>query len=876
MPVYEGPPYPMFVRRDLVQRDEAEQFRQWANDPQRFPRFSDRAPITEQPTQDGDDLAALRAFGADPDRFPPFTGRTPPAPPDDTGELLAWANEPGRFPSFSQQQPEGPTQAADAAYRAALTLPGASRAAEPPPAPPAPRRPWDDLGAQWERVLADKARAFMRNPMEGVLGAPPVGAGSAQPRDAGEGIQRAGEAEQQRQQNPLDPWKLSKPLALSTGLPALLPGAPNDVSQEARDRIEGAVKAARGSGRAGRAGASSAPASGFALSAAQQDALRTAAEQAGDIALRLRYASMLANPINAGLDAITTAINIPRAYWRIAGGAAIEALLGVPQGQRSATKGMVGALNKGVAAGLHEASVRALDALVQGTVSRAEQAPPLVRGPAGLAIEGGQRIRAAADMFTRTLGISMGEHTIAQREVERAGFQGQTGAIMASNLVTALRVRAAELATAGVEIAQAGTLPGGRAFERTQQQYLDSLLGEVEAFSRRQIWQAEPGALAGALSKPRAHGLVNFFQPFYRSIADISAQGITATPLGLLGTAADVARGSLLGAGPYGRGVGHVLSGSNTAAVLPASQRAAEGVLGLGIMGVGAALYLSGRATGVRPERGKARQASVEGGTRPLAVDGVPVPLDRLGPLAWPLVSGILLAEAFDRSGGESIPTGAALLAFANRSADWGGRQLPLSGYRDLLELVQPQQPGQRGARVERLAARTITGMLPGSGLLRQLRQVSDQYQRDPDGLLQELANTIPGLSQALPVRRGAFGEPILNSGQAEGAAGDPVRAELLRLNAATGAAVFPSELARTQSGQALGREQYDAVQRQVGAARHAALVRLLATAEYQRAGDAERARLVQRVNDTVRQQEVRRAVPPTPTPVRRVPATRR
>lgn len=58
-----------------------------------------------------------------------------------------------------------------------------------------------------------------------------------------------------------------------------------------------------------------------------------------------------------------------------------------------------------------------------------------------------------------------------------------------------------------------------------------------------------------------------------------------------------------------------------------------------------------------------------------------------------------------------------------------------------------------------------FTSLVPGSSLLRATAQVVDPVQREVDGIFEAIRAGIPGMSDALPVRRNFLGEAITSDG---------------------------------------------------------------------------------------------------------------
>ena len=301
------------------------------------------------------------------------------------------------------------------------------------------------------------------------------------------------------------------------------------------------------------------------------------AKRAGDLANRTRYSGMLSNPAGALVDIASNALNIPLTYNRIVQASVMEGVgerLGkIRPEERSAVLAELDGLNQGLLAGTVDGMRDALRVMVKGgRPVRAEQPKGLVEGPAGLALEFGQRMRIAADVLFSEVGERMAANALGIREASREGLRYGSGDFRrrAADLSGAIRMR---LVAGGVE--QGGVLP---AAGKTNVEKVEQLAAEALAMSKRGIFQSDLGSTAKAIEDVRGTYVTRFAVPFYRTMANVAAQGVGMTPgAGQLGIAADLVASKAFGKGAYK--AGNAFTTTNTAAVLPASHRHRDGLM---------------------------------------------------------------------------------------------------------------------------------------------------------------------------------------------------------------------------------------------------------------------------------------------------------
>lgn len=186
-------------------------------------------------------------------------------------------------------------------------------------------------------------------------------------------------------------------------------------------------------------------------------------------------------------------------------------------------------------------------------------------------------------------------------------------------------------------------------------------------------------------------------------------------------------------------------------------------MLGGLFMGTAAYLVSQGTITGGGPSDYQAAQAMRATGWQPYSVvvrneDGTKtyVPFGKVDPAAIPF--GIIadLMDALHAMDGEETPeTGAAigglLIALGKQFAD----RSYLQGVSQALEALSDPE-----TRLAAYAGQTTANFIPYSAAMRQLN--ADPHMRDARTLTDKLMATIPGMSESLPVRLDAWGDPVL------------------------------------------------------------------------------------------------------------------
>ena len=493
---------------------------------------------------------------------------------------------------------------------------------------------------------------------------------------------------------------------------------------------------------------------------------------------RLRYSGLLSNTASAMTDVVTNALSIPRLYLRTGLAAAFEEA-GAKAGkiapeERATTFSEIKGFHSGVASGLFQAIEDSLGVMLHGGAPVQEEQAPGIIGrtvagseklgtAAGLALEAGQRVRVAADVFAQHLGETIGAHMLAYREATREGIA--FGSPQYKQRVAALIGEiTGELRKTGDEAVKQGGTAFAKPTGQSHEEYVRSLAAEARAISKRQTFQQEMGATAKGIAQARG-GLVGYLVPFYKTISNIATEGATSTPgVGGAVIGKDLVD-SALHHGPYAGKEGTRFTRTDTSAVLPASQRLADQAVGLGVAALAGTLVAQGLLTGAGPADAKERASLRADGWQPFsfvftnrAGKKEYVPVTRaLGPLAWPVVFGAASME-YARDRGTFLDE-RAIGDFASAMQSYWFQESGLKGFKDVLDALAGGNLDAERQAIKRLAASQVTGLIPDSGLLRQVVAARDPIYRDPKSITELVKSGVPGLSETVPPKTNDLGE---------------------------------------------------------------------------------------------------------------------
>jgi hypothetical protein len=223
------------------------------------------------------------------------------------------------------------------------------------------------------------------------------------------------------------------------------------------------------------------------------------------------------------------------------------------------------------------------------------------------------------------------------------------------------------------------------------------------------------------------------------------------------------------------------------------AQAAGQMTLGGLYMGAAAFLVSNGTITGGGPRDYKQAQELKATGWQPYSVviphaDGTKtyVPFNRLDPVAIPI--GIIadLSDALHVMGGEETPDiGAAIGALRVALSKQFTDKTYLTGASQALDAMLDPEGG-----LGRWAGSTVANFVPYSALLRQVNP--DPYMHEARTITDRVMATIPGISDKVPPKRDAYGDPIRRVGLWSSDEDQLVDHETQRLILESGSSILP------------------------------------------------------------------------------------
>jgi soluble lytic murein transglycosylase-like protein len=355
------------------------------------------------------------------------------------------------------------------------------------------------------------------------------------------------------------------------------------------------------------------------------------------------------------------------------------------------------------------------------------------------------------------------------------------------------------------EAASAQNLTGQNWFSEFQRQLAQPVSPAVQAMGDRAAFRGDLGTLTGAFGRfvNTAGPIGDALFPVYRMGMAMANRTVEYSPLGLAGTGVDVARG-LLGQGPYA-GIGsaggvRAAMGLTPAgsAVGPLSERLTNNLMGTALSVWLASKATNGVITGNGPTDPGQRQVWLADGNQPnsfLGPDGAYHSWEKLPPqLRGPMLMAGAYADAVQAyNAGTLKQAGAGPQAYgqedprvtaAAQLVSEVGQQLasatPMRTFADLYDALQSGGVAATGLRgATDVASSILGGLVPGSGLVRSIAQMSDPTQRQalaaqttqqvPQSIAENVAQNIPGLRENLPARVDVLGRPLANPQQGLG-----------------------------------------------------------------------------------------------------------
>jgi hypothetical protein len=317
------------------------------------------------------------------------------------------------------------------------------------------------------------------------------------------------------------------------------------------------------------------------------------------------------------------------------------------------------------------------------------------------------------------------------------------------------------------------------------------VVARAQAVGDRTAGRGDLGTLASAFGNfvNRAGPIGDALFPVYRMGMALGSRMVEASPLGLVGTGFDVARG-LAGKGPYAAGLGSTPTGT---AVGPLTERLTNNIIGTVASMWLANKALAGQVTGDGPTDPGQHQAWLANGNQPnsfIGPDGAYHSWQKLPPqLRGPLMTAGAYADAYQAytralatkqtAGPQAYGIEEPLTAAAWQLVSEIGRQVasatPMRTLADLYDAVgsSSNASGAGMSAAGDVASKVLGGMIPASGTVRSVAEMTDPTQRQtltprtlqelPQSVLEHVAQNIPGLREGLPARQDVLGRPISN-----------------------------------------------------------------------------------------------------------------
>ncbi|HEY1298150.1 MAG TPA: hypothetical protein VGJ60_34155, partial [Chloroflexota bacterium] len=486
--------------------------------------------------------------------------------------------------------------------------------------------------------------------------------------------------------------------------------------------------------------------------------VKSAPVGAEDWLKELRYNSMLSGPRTLEVNTLG---NLLENVWRLGRDVPASVLRGRPEEIAPELSGMFAGFNKGARA--------FMETLTQGITSERAAAGELPTSlSARLTNPVGKAIATALEPPGRLIG---GFDAWAQA-MARGMALGRRAAVMASNeglQGDAWHARVAELLD----------------------NPSDSMLKEARDIAQRMVFQNDMGALGNALGQvQRVPYIGHILLPFLRTVYNITARGIDRSPIGLLGTGWDVARGAY---GPrtwenVRRQLGESIGPGG--GKMPLGERLGDNILGSAIFGgVFMPQALSGNISASGPDDREKRDMLRAQGWQPysLRVGGNWVSYANWGPLAIPLAMAGSLAEAGQYRKQEQFDVPSVVMDAIGRTGKLATEQSYLQSIGAIYRAID--DPERYGGQA---LGQTVTSLIPYGSAVNTIGQALDPYQRQvsriqdvgPTQFLGEsIESRLPGLRGNLPIAQDQLGRPVPNPQTGPGAL-DPLRVTPIQSNA--------------------------------------------------------------------------------------------
>jgi hypothetical protein len=354
------------------------------------------------------------------------------------------------------------------------------------------------------------------------------------------------------------------------------------------------------------------------------------------------------------------------------------------------------------------------------------------------------------------------------------------------------------------------------------------LMAKASDVSEYRLFRQDPGAVMGAYMNLRNKApVLRFVTPFITTPTNLLKYGLERSPAGWL----------------------NPNLWKNLASKSPeAADQIARAGIG-SMLAAGIAMYAAdGKITGAPPVNAAERDRFYREGKQPYAlkIGDQWVSYQRLEPLnqAFSQVASVVNAvQAGDDKGAAEIAMQAG--------ADIGKNLLSqtfVTGLNDAINAID--DPGRYA---EQFAGRMASSMVPFSALTRTVAQATDPTIRQPENIPERIASNLPVLSQTVPARLTAFGEPsqrevgAINPYTHSQEKTDPLTQELNRLQYNTG---FVGD---SISNVPLNRAQQRQYQELAGQLTKRLFERLMQKDAYQQLDDSQRIEVLDKLTAEAR-----------------------
>lgn len=255
-------------------------------------------------------------------------------------------------------------------------------------------------------------------------------------------------------------------------------------------------------------------------------------------------------------------------------------------------------------------------------------------------------------------------------------------------------------------------------------------------------------------ANPALNVMGQILVPFYRVGYNATTQGIERSPLGIVGTGLDVARGKLPASSPSWLKGPYAVGGNANKAVTPVGDRLANNMFGIGLAAGGLGIAASGNLTGEHPTNGDPKWS--------VQVAGHWIPLRTLGPAGESLAqSAILFESARDGNGdvGRSAELSAAAYVGHVNDETW------LRSVGDIFEMIG-NDAKNIGTTRDTQAKNDILFKLGAQG--------KSFIPQEKAG--EQIAGAVQGSSQPTTQSSSSSSTPVAPAAPARGRAPEPVR----------------------------------------------------------------------------------------------------